>query len=160
MKKTKNRQNRPVSALDVAAYILANHTNNEPILAWKMHKLVYYIQAWSLARDDFTFFYEKIMASPKGVVVNELCAQHFNDLYVGGSTIGNLNHLSLRQVDTIDYVMKEYGDKSLVQLDEMSRLELPWIEARQSVGVNSKGSIEVKLTTMREFYSNHGIAGA
>ena len=152
MKKTKTRQNRPVSALDIAAYILANHTDNKPILAWKMHKLVYYCQAWSLARDALPFFYEKILATPKGIVINELCAQHYNELYVGGSTIGNLNHLSLKQVDTIDYVMKVYGEKTVTELDELIRLELPWREARGSVDLHQKAPVEVKLSVMSEFY--------
>lgn len=147
----KSRQNRPVSALDVAAYILANHTKNTPIDAWKMHKLVYFCQVWSLKRDGLPFFYEKILASPNGIVIKELCAQHYDHLYIGGSTIGNLNHLSLKQVDTIDYVMKNYGSKSLEELDALIRQESPWKVARGNLDPNDKRSVEITLESLNQF---------
>lgn len=137
-----------MSVLDVAAYILANHYKNSPIEAWKMHKLAYYCQAWSLVREEVPFFNEKIFATPKGVVINELCPQHFNQLYVGGSSIGNLNHLSLRQVDTIDYVIKAYGNKTLDELDRLICLEAPWKKAREKVGSNVNEPSEIDLKSM------------
>lgn len=144
---TKKRKSGPISVLDVAAYIIANHFNNTPIEAWKMHKLAYYCQAWSLVREEIPFFYEKILATHKGVMINELCPQHFNHLYVGGSSIGNLNHLSLRQVDTIDYVMKIYGKKTVDELDLLICSESPWQQARQNETSN-----EIDLNSMLEYY--------
>jgi len=152
---TKRKQSPPVSVLDVAAYILANHTRNTPILAWKMHKLVYYCQAWHLVRDGQPFFHEKIIASPKGIVINELCNLHYGQLYVGDSSKGNLNHLSLRQIDVIDYVMKTYGDKTLDELDELTRSESPWKEARRGINPENKKSIEISIESLLAYYSKN-----
>lgn len=149
----KKKPIEPISALDVAAYILANHTNNNPIDAWTMHKLVYYCQAWCLVLEGEPFFQEKILASAKGILISELCPQHHSQLYIGGSTIGNLNHLSLRQVDVIAYVMKKYGSKSIEEMDALIRSEDPWKNARQSLSPNDKGSIEISLASMSDYYS-------
>jgi uncharacterized phage-associated protein len=148
----KKRTSQPVSVLDIAAYILANHSNNRPIEAWKMHKLAYYCQAWCLVREEVPFFVEKIMATPKSVMIHELYPQHYQQLYIGGSTIGNLNHLSLKQVDTLDFVMKKYGNKTVDELDELIRSEVPWKEASQKIHAKSK-EVEISLDSMLAFYS-------
>jgi uncharacterized phage-associated protein len=147
----KKRQSQPVSVLDVASYILANHTRNQPLPAWKMHKIAFYCQAFSLVREGIPFFNEKIFSTQRGVVINELLPQHFNQLYVGGSTIGNLNHLSLKQVDTIDEVMKLFGNKTAEELDALILSESP----ENGVTRGSKESAEVDLDAMKKFYSNN-----
>jgi len=141
----RKRASQPVNVLDVAAYILANHTNNKPISAWKMHKLAYYCQVYQLSCEELPFFSEKIMANSKGVVINELCALHNNQLYVGDSSRGNLNHLSLRQIEIIDEVMKKYGKKTPEELDKLIQLEPSWIKARKQAP-NDKTSVEITFT--------------
>ena len=39
---------KTVSVFDVAAYILSQQPKEDPLTAWKLQKLVYYCQAWSL----------------------------------------------------------------------------------------------------------------
>lgn len=119
---TKKRHSQPVSALDVAACIIADHSNNQPILAWKMHKLVCLCQMQQLTNEGVPLFYEKIITTDKGVVIKELCALHFNQWYIADYSKGNINHLSLKQVDTISEVMKKYGDKAIEELDKLVQL--------------------------------------
>jgi len=148
---TKRRQSQPVHVLDVAAYILANHTRNTPILAWKMHKLIYYCQVYQMIAEGMPFFNEKIMATSKGIVINELCPLHKNQLYVGDSSQGNLNHLSLRQIDLIGDVMKKYGSKTVEELDALIQAESPWKQARaQTKG--DKVPVEITLSSILECY--------
>ena len=149
----KNKQNQPISALDIAVYILANHTSNNSIAAWKMHKLVYYCQVWSLIRENQPFFYEKVMASSHGLMIHELRSQHQGSLYVGGSTIGNLNHLSLKQVDIVDFVIKVYGNKTSEELDELIHLDSPWKEARMKA--RSKENVEITPNAILTYYTTH-----
>lgn len=140
---TKKRQSHPVSVLDVAAYILVNHSRNTPILAWKLHKLAYICQVQQLINEGVTMFYEKILATPKGVIIQELRALHYNQWCVGDCSIGNLNHLSLKQVDVIAEVMKKYGDKTTEELDELIQSTFPWEKAKHVVDVNKDGAIEI-----------------
>lgn len=142
---TKKRQSSPVSVLDVAAYILANHFKKSPILAWKMHKLAYFCQVEQLINEDVPMFYEKIMATHKGVMIKELCALHRNQWYVGDSSKGNLNHLSLKQIDLIGCVMKKYGDKTIEELDALIQQDTPWKKAKLAAENNIEVVTEITL---------------
>jgi len=64
------------NVFDVARYIL-KHTG--PVTAWKLQKLVYYSQAWSLVWDVRPLFPERIEAWANGPVCPELYAQHRGD---------------------------------------------------------------------------------
>src|SRR5207245_1975342 len=120
-----------------------NHLRNAPILAWKMHKLAYFCQVQQLINEGVPMFYEKIMATHRGIMIKELCALHNGQLCIGDSSKGNLNHLSLKQIDVIDEVMKKYGDKTTEELDQLIRLASPWKKARQLAGNNIEVATEV-----------------
>jgi uncharacterized phage-associated protein len=59
---------KPVSVFDVAAYILEKQPKKHPITAWKLQKLIYYCQAWSLVWDEQSIFKEKILAWANGPI--------------------------------------------------------------------------------------------
>lgn len=140
---TQKRHSRPISVVDVAAYILANHSNNTPILAWKMHKLAYFCQVQQLITEGVLMFYEKILITHKGIMIKELCALHHNHWYIGDCSKGNLNHLSLKQIDVIGEVIKKYGDKTIEELDELIKLTSPWKKAMQMAGNNNVIATEI-----------------
>lgn len=142
---TKKRSSQTVSALDIAAYIQQNCAEIHPVPAWKMHKILFYCQAYSLVKEKIPFFFEQITCSDKGIVIRELIPQHFNRLYVGGSSIGNLNHLSLKQIDLISEVVSEYGSKSAEELDKLIADQAP------SNGVGKTGNVD--LAKMQNYYS-------
>ena len=60
---------KPVSVLDVAASILKHQG---AMTTWKLQKLCYYSQAWSLVWDDEPLFTEKIEAWANGPVIPDL----------------------------------------------------------------------------------------
>ena len=64
---------KPAGVLDVAAYILMKRGR---LSAWKLQKLCYYAQAWSLVWDDECLFTERIEAWANGPVVPFLYKQH------------------------------------------------------------------------------------
>ncbi|MDY6802276.1 MAG: DUF4065 domain-containing protein, partial [Cyanobacteriota bacterium] len=55
-----------VKVMDVAAYILKKLG---PLSAMKLHKLLYYSQAWSLVWDEQPLFSERIEAWANGPVI-------------------------------------------------------------------------------------------
>ena len=75
-----------VSVVDVARYIL--DTLGE-MTTWKLQKLCYYAQAWSLVWDDSPLFEDRIEAWANGPVVPALYEQHRGQYYIqtiiGGS---------------------------------------------------------------------------
>src|SRR5260221_11586367 len=64
---------RKVSVFDVAAYIIKKMG---PVSAMKLHKLIYYCQAWSLVWDERPLFQEKIEAWANGPVIRDLFVFH------------------------------------------------------------------------------------
>jgi uncharacterized phage-associated protein len=160
-KKRKARVNteRTASVVDVAAYILEKQPKRSPITAWKLQKLVYYCQAWSLVWDEKPLFKEKILAWANGPVVKELYSQHKGLFYVKKISRGQIDHLSANQKDTIDHVLKAYGDKTAQWLSDLTHMESPWIVARQGLKVGERGNVEITLAAMHEYYSSVDLEG-
>ena len=96
------------TVFDVAQYLL-NRLGQ--ITTIKLQKLVYYCQAWSLVWDDAPMFSERIEAWANGPVIPELF-QRFKGAYSVGPepAIGDASKLSREHAETVDAVIKHYGD--------------------------------------------------
>lgn len=95
-----------VGVLDVAQYILDKKGR---LTTWKLQKLCYYAQAWSLVWDDEPLFGEHIEAWANGPVVPELYKHHkgrFEVDSIGGGDPSKLNH---DQQETVDAVLRSCG---------------------------------------------------
>ncbi len=148
-----------MSALDVAAYILEKQVVGDQLTSWKLQKLVYYSQVWSLVWDERPLFEEKIFAWANGPVVKELYDQHKGSFYVTEIPSGNSELLSSNQKDSIDQVLRAYGDKSGQWLSDLTHMENPWIEARKGISPGERGQVEIQLSTMLEYYSGVDLEG-
>lgn len=155
-KKARQRveKSKPVSVHDVAAYILEKQPKKQPVTAWKLQKLVYYCQAWSLVWDEQPIFKEKILAWANGPVVKELYLLHKGQFRVEKLSKGSSENLSKVQKDTINHVLKAYADKTAQWLSDLTHMEEPWLEAREGLAPGQRGEVEIKLSTMHEYYSS------
>lgn len=162
MAKKKKRcmdKGKSVSVLDVASYILEKQPKKQPLTAWKLQKLVYYSQAWSLVWDEQPLFKEKILAWANGPVIKELYDQHKGLFYVKKIPKGNPQHLSSNQRDSVNQVLKGYGDKSAQWLSDLTHMETPWIEARKDLNPGERGEVEISLASMVDYYSEVNLWG-
>ncbi|MCK5521571.1 MAG: DUF4065 domain-containing protein [Thiomargarita sp.] len=142
-----------LTVADVAKYIL----DNKGIMsAMKLHKLVYYSQAWSLVWDDEPLFEDAIEAWANGPVVRSLYNIHKGMYQVSSATFANSakNDLSENQKDTIDTVIEAYSEKSAQWLSDQTHLENPWIIARSDLADNERGEKVITLENMAEYYSS------
>lgn len=158
-RKSRVNQETPVSVLDIAAYILHKQPKEQPLTAWKLQKLVYYCQAWALVWDEKPLFKEKILAWANGPVVKELYIQHKGLLYVHKLAKGDFKLLTANQKDTVENVLKAYGDKTAQWLSDLTHMEEPWKEARKGLKPGERGNAEIKLSTMLEYYSAVDLEG-
>lgn len=149
-----SKEERIVSALDVANYILQCY--KEPISTMKMHKLLYYCQAWNLVWDEKPLFKEKIEAWANGPVVRELFNYHrgMYEISKRSFPLGNANILSQNQKETIDSVLRFYGERSAQWLIDQTHSEMPWIKARRGLASNERGDEEITVDNMIEYYSS------
>jgi uncharacterized phage-associated protein len=142
------------NVFDIAFYIL---DKCGPMSAMKLQKLVYYSQAWSLVWDDKALFKEKIEAWANGPVVPKLY-----DVHRGMFTVNKLNvaekttskDLTEQQKETIDTVISAYAGKSAQWLSDQTHAEEPWCLARAGMPDNERGSLEITLASMSEYYSS------
>jgi uncharacterized phage-associated protein len=141
-----------MNVFDVAKYILEKQT--EPITAWKLQKLVYYSQAWSLAWDDRILFDDDFEAWANGPVVRALFNMHKGRLYVDDSllTRGNSGNLDDTAKDTIDTVLRDYGKFSGRELSEIAHSERPWKEARKGIPAGEPSENIIDRDTMCDYY--------
>jgi uncharacterized phage-associated protein len=140
------------SVFDAAAYIIKKQG---PMTAMKLQKLVYYSQAWSLVWDERPLFPERIEAWANGPVAPALFDAHRGLFQVGpGSIKGNLETLDSISIETIDAVLHYYGDKSSQWLSELTHSERPWLDARCGLAPGERGSREITLAAMHEYYDS------
>ncbi len=99
-----------ISVFDVAAFILSKLG---PIPVMKLHKLVYYCQAWSLVWDEEPLFKERIEAWANGPVVKELYEIHKGQFKLALADMpGNPMLLNDEQKETVEAV-RTMATKSL-----------------------------------------------
>ncbi len=139
------------TALDVAKYILRQHG---PMTVLKLQKLVYYCQAWSLVWDERPLFKEKILAWANGPVVRELYDAHKGQFEISEMPLGRVANLDATARETIDAVLKHYGDMRAQYLADLTHLEAPWKNARVGLASGERGDKEITHAAMAEYYSS------
>lgn len=139
------------NVFDVSSYILEKLG---PITAMKLQKLVYYAQAWSLVWDEAPLFPERVEAWANGPVVPRLYKAHRGEFMVRSEPSGNPRNLSPTQRETIDAVIKFYGDKPAHWLSDLTHREAPWQNARHDLSDGERGDREITLADMAEYYGN------
>ena len=139
------------NVLDVAAAVLKRQG---PMTTWKLQKLVYYCQAWSLVWDDDVMFPEEIEAWANGPVVRELYEAHRGKYRLSCLRKGRPDVLTDEQQETVDAVLGFYGDKSPQWLSDLTHMELPWQLARRGIPVGERGNTVIPKESLAEYYGS------
>ena len=136
---------------DVASYILQK---KGLITTWKLQKLVYYCQAWSLAWNDKEMFPEEIEAWANGPVVRKLYEVHRGEYEVDSLGVGDANALTSKQRSTVDVVLDFYGDRTPQWLSDLTHMEDPWRLARSGMPDGVRGDSIISKESLSNYYSN------
>lgn len=134
---------------DTAAYILSK---KGPMTAWKLQKLVYYSQAWSLVWDERPLFEECVEAWANGPVSPDLYKEHRGSFVVEKIARGNAAALDKDARETVDAVLEHYGDKTSQWLSDLTHREDPWRNARRGMADGERGNVEITLGAMADYY--------
>ena len=140
-----------LGVFDVAAYILKKRGK---MTAMKLQKLVYYCQAWSLVWDEAPLFKENIEAWANGPVVRELFENLRGQFMVEFIENGDPKNLSKTQKETVNAILKYYGDKPAQWLIDLSHAEEPWKNARKGLAPMERGNNIISHDSMAEYYSS------
>ncbi|KHD05635.1 prophage ps3 protein 01 [Candidatus Thiomargarita nelsonii] len=141
------------NVFDIATYILSKQGG--PMPAMKLHKLVYYCQAWSLVWDEEPLFNEPIKAWANGPVVPELYEVHKGKFKVEAADFqGNTKALNETQKEIVSIVLRDYGSKPSQWLSDLTHMEAPWRETRKGLSNAERGDREITWATMAEYYES------
>ena len=138
-----------VSVFDVAAYILSKAGE---MTAMKMQKLLYYCQAWSLVWDERAMFDSRFEAWANGPVAPEYFQAHRGGYVVSAEPKGNAKAVRGAVKETVDAILKAYGDKDPQWLSDRTHREEPWIKARKGLADGERGSREITYSSMIDYY--------
>jgi uncharacterized phage-associated protein len=134
---------------DVAQYILERLGE---VTAWKLQKLAYYAQAWSLVWDERPLFDERVEAWANGPVVPHLYDLHRGSFLVKKIAGGNPKAIDEAGRETIDAVLEHYGDKPSQWLSDLTHREAPWADARKGLPDGERGNAEISKGAMADYY--------
>jgi uncharacterized phage-associated protein len=137
---------------DVARYILERQG---PVTTLKLQKLVYYVQAWAIAKDS-PLFNDAIKAWAQGPVVPALFHAHKGRRLVTVDDIGVRATVSLteQQRAHIDGVLSHYGNLPPAYLSKLTHFEKPWREARAKGEKIGQDSPLIPVAAIRAFYGD------
>jgi uncharacterized phage-associated protein len=139
------------TVFDVAAYILAKRGE---MTTWKLQKLVYYCQAWSLVWDEQPLFHGRIEAWANGPVCPDLYYRHRGQFRVSSIPEGDPEALTLAQRETVDSVLDYYGNMNGQFLSDLTHAERPWKETRDGIAPGVNCNREITSGLMADYYGS------
>lgn len=141
------------NVFDTAKYIL--HQKGT-MSTWKLQKLCYYSQAWSIAWTEEPLFDEDFEAWRNGPVCRELFYAHQGRFTVNECDIkaGSIENLKEGQRETIDIVVRDYGEMEPFALRELTHSEDPWIIARGGLPEEASCSTVITKESMGRYYGS------
>ncbi len=140
------------SEFDVSRYILEKQGE---MSAMKLQKLLYYSQAWSMVWDERVLFESNFEAWANGPVLPSIYDVHRGEFLVGSTlfSAGTPSNLDEDAIDTIDQVLKVYGNKTAQWLSNLTHEEAPWKDARGDLSPMDRSNTVIDLGSIHEYYS-------
>lgn len=141
---------------NVARYILKSMGS---VSTWKLQKLCYYSQAWSIAWTETPLFSEDFEAWTNGPVCPQLFHAHQGAFFIALKDLPEQKEdqsspLTEDQKDTIDKVLEFYGNKEPFELRESTHQEAPWKNARGDCPEGERCNAIITKESMGEYYGS------
>ena len=142
-----------VKVQDIADYFiwLANYTGSF-ISNLKLQKLVYYAQAWYLAIHDKPLFDEDFEAWIHGPVIPELYKEYCGFKWKPILKEVEEPKFTEEVKQFLDEVADVYFGLDAYELEQMTRSEAPWIEARGYLPTDASCNEIISKESMREYF--------
>ena len=138
------------TVVEVAKYVL---TKCGDMPAMKLHKIVYYCQAWSLAWDEVPLFEEEFKACAYGPVSPDLFSSHKGKFVINEEDIkGDIDDFDQDALDTMNAVIDYYGDKPPQWLSNLTHQELPRKNARKGYAPGESCNVVISKEAMQSYY--------
>lgn len=146
----------PIHAIADYFILKADPQAGDPMTHLKLQKLAYYAQAWYLALLDEPLVEGSFEAWVHGPVSRELY-DRFHDN--GWQSIGSdqlacdpNQELPAETRSFLDEIWEVYGQYTAKHLEDITHIELPWVEAREGLSPIERSSAPISVDTMKAYY--------
>ena len=140
------------SVFDAAQFLLSNMGQMD---TWKLHKLCYYSQAWTLAwSGGKELFPEEFEAWSNGPVCPPLFREHKGMFVISASQFlrGDKANLKEDEAENISIIIEDYGSKDSYWLREQTHFEDPWRLARGDTPEGKPSNAIITKESMGLYY--------
>lgn len=145
-----------VSVHDVAAFILREFG---AMTTYKLQKLVYYAQGWSLGLSGKALFAEPLQAWSDGPASPALFGTHRGQREVGHLSKGEASAITADQAEFLRHVLAPHVARSPERLVDDTHSETPWLAARAGVRDGVSSQREITHEALTEFFGNPVVQG-
>jgi uncharacterized phage-associated protein len=147
---------------DTVDYVIARTTADGGTLnLLKLHKLVFYCQAWFLVFFGRVLFEGKFEAWVHGPASRELYKRFVDTKYMYSSvTTDDIRHgftverLTEEERAQIDSVLEVYAGMTGTQLEMLTHSEDPWLKARAGIPAHVACRTEIDNDEIRSYYAS------
>lgn len=145
------------SALDISRQILqlaAAEDEAEPITQLRLHKLLYYVQGWSLALRGHPLFDGDFQAWAHGPVLRDLYPTFadYGANPISSEDWGAPESLEQDEAEFVESVWEAYKGYSPAALRRMTHSEPPWQKAHAGYGPADRCEEVITIDSMREHF--------
>lgn len=141
----------------IIQYLLADK-NKYHLSPAKLHKLLYYVEAWSLGINDKPFFSEEVefeawVHGPTSIHIQKRFANKhiFEDIKID-EVISKDVILNKEDEDFINYILDNYAGFNGYELEVMCINEYPWQKARIGFSKFEECHKTIDSSTMKKYY--------
>jgi len=150
-----------MSVDDASDYVVIKAGAGDSYLSvLKLHKLLYYVQAWNLALHGKRLFDGAFEAWVHGPVNRQIYARYRNSKGMYSPVTmedvrPSFRHMSIPKDARrhIGSVLDVYGKYTDSQLEEMTHMERPWQLARVGYAPNARCQVPISDEVMRTYYA-------
>lgn len=152
---------KKIDSINLSYYII-NSGKYANISHLKLQKLLYYIQSWHIV----FFEKEKLFDDSFEAWVHGPVSRKIYDFFKEQSLIHKelekdesidtdlSKYLSEEQIELINDVLEEYGDKTPYHLECLTHEEKPWLEARGTCSIDERCNNLINEDTIKEYYES------
>lgn len=146
-------------AIEIARYLLwlaQQEPEPIPLTQMHLHKLLYYVQGWSLGVRGGSAFDGSIQAWKHGPVVREVYPvfASYGNSPIDARQARGFESLSPDDRAFVNGVWKRYRKFSASGLRTKTHRELPWLNARGDLPEGASCDVEITRDALRLFFSN------
>ena len=119
----------------------------------KVHKLLYYAQAWALANFNKSIFTEDMQAWTHGPVVPSVWQKYRNSGWqaLPPESAANLGDENLENY--LEIVFERYAKYSAKELERMTHNDDPWRKTRGILPLEARCTSPIDKNLIRDFYA-------